>query len=173
MDWILDHFKIVALIALVLGSWAKRRMDVKRAAQEERQARGEMAGEGDVFGPDEGWPQPQGQAAPSVPPPLVRKTPPPLMPASVPPPMAAQPYETAIRLKRQQGAQERTRQSHESKATTTGGASATRTRVSAAQRHTKSVPHAKTGLLGSLHSRKEIRRAILMREILGPPVGLR
>jgi hypothetical protein len=91
-------------------------------------------------------------------------------------------YDTAAQLRRQQDLQERLRQIRASKtpatgsatkATTTGGAAATRSRVSATQRHVNPVPHAKSGLPGSLRSRKEIRHAILMREILGPPVGLR
>ena len=91
-------------------------------------------------------------------------------------------YDTAAQLRRQQDLQERLRQIRASKtpatggatkATTTGGAAATRSRVSAAQHHVSTAQHTKTSLPGSLRNRKEIRHAILMREILGPPVGLR
>jgi hypothetical protein len=182
MDWIFDHFQIVLLIALALGTWVKRRMDMKRTEQDERQAREEMAGGDDVFGPDSGWPQPQRQAEPAAPPPIVRPSPPPLRPPTVPTAMPVELYDTAAQLRRQQDLQERLRQIRASKtpatggatkATTTGGAAATRTRVSAAQHHVSTAQHAKPGLPGSLRSRKEIRHAILMREILGPPVGLR
>ena len=182
MDWIFDHFQIVLLLALALGTWVKRRMDMKRMEQGESQEREEMAGEEDVFGPDSGWPQPQRQAEPAAPPPIVRPSPPPLRPPTVPPVLPVELYDTPARLNRPHDPQVRLRHSREtktptpgasSKTTTTGGAVATRTRVSAAQRHVNPAQHAKTGLLGSLRSRKEIRRAILLREILGPPVGLR
>ena len=182
MDWIFDHFQIVLLIALALGTWVKRRMDMKRMEQEESQEREEMAGEEDVFGPDSGWPQPQRQAEPAAPPPIVRPSPPPLRPPTVPTAMPVELYDTAAQLRRQQDLQERLRQIRASKtpatggatkATTTGGAAATRTRVSAAQHHVSTAQHTKTSLPGSLRNRKEIRHAILMREILGPPVGLR
>jgi len=180
MNWILDHFQIVALIALALASWMKRRMDMKRAEQEPRQPPAEMADDEDVFGPGGGWQIPPRQPQPSVPPPLVRQGPPPLMSPS--PSHTVADYANAAILKRQQDIQERLRLIRETKvttsggtakATTTGGAAATRTRVSAAQSHAKSVTPAKAGLRASLRKRQEIRRAIVMREILGPPLGLR
>ena len=179
MNWIFDHFQIVALIALALASWMKRRMDVKRAAQEQGQPPAEMADGEDVLGPGGGWQIPQRQPQPAVPPPLVRQGPPPLVRQS--PSLPVELYDNAAILKQQQDLQERLRQIRETKATTggtarattTGGAAATRTRVSAAQSHAKSVTPAKAGLRGSLRKRQEIRRAIVMREIIGPPLGLR
>ena len=161
MDWLLDHFQIVALIALAVGSWVKARLDSARTAQQEREAPGEMPGQGDVFGPDTGWPQPP---TPAVPPPVVRAVPPPLkrhvMPVAVSalgrPPVTASPPP-----------------SQAGKVTTIGGAAATRSRVSAAQIHVQSAHARKAGLHASLRHRKAIRHAIVMREILGPPLGLR
>jgi hypothetical protein len=176
MDWILDHYEIIALAVLGLASWVKRRMDVAGAEREERQAKQDMSDGEDVFDPATGWPQ----AVPSVPPPLVRQGPPPLMSQS--PSHTVADYNNAAILKQQQDIQERLRRIRETKAaptggtakaTTTGGAAATRSRVSASQSHAKSVTPAKAGLRGSLRQRQEIRRAIVLREILGPPVGLR
>lgn len=161
MDWILDHFQIVALVALAIGSWVKRSMDQKRAGEDERTGRGEMAGDEDVFGPGQDWQPP----LPTEPPPLVRKHPPPLVhqaTVSIPPlPSADRSVMTVPQHVRA------------TKAAITGGAAMTRTRVSAAQTHAKAVQPVKSGLRDSLKKRKEIRRAIIMREILGPPVGLR
>jgi len=175
MDWILEHYEIIALVVLGLASWVKRRMDVAGAEREKRQAKQDMSDGEDVFGPATGWPQ----AVPSVPPPLVRPSPPPLMNQS--PSRTVADYDNAAILKQQQDLQERLRQIRETKATTggtarattTGGAAATRTRVSAAQSHAKSVTPAKSSLRASLRQRQEIRRAIVLREILGPPLGLR
>jgi hypothetical protein len=176
MNWIFDHFEIVALIVLAMASWVKRRMDMKRAEQEQGQAKQDMSDDEDVFGPATGWPQ----AVPSLPPPLVRQSPPPLVRQS--PSLPVELYDNAAILKQQQDIQERLRRIKEAKAapaggtakaTTSGGAAATRTRVSAAQSHAKAVTPAKASLRASLRQGQEIRRAIVMREILGPPVGLR
>lgn len=165
MDWIFDHLQIVIVLGFVLASLAKRILDSKTA---ERESPGEMMDEDDVFGPDQGWPQPK----PAVPPPLVRYVPPPPL-VRESPPQHSREYETEIVLKRQQDMQERLRQIKESKATTTGGASATRARVAASQSNAKAVQPAKASLRTALRNPKEVRRAIVMREILGPPLGLR
>lgn len=167
MDWIFDHFQILALIGLALASWLKHRMDQKRAAQEEGRPPAEMTDDEDVFGPGEGWPPP----LPQVPPPLVRQVPPPLAREHPSQPLETRPH--AAILQQQLEIQERLRQIRETKVTTTGGAAATRTRVSAAQSHAKAAQPVKAGVRGMLRSRREIRRAVVLREILGPPVGLR
>jgi hypothetical protein len=171
MDWIFDNFQFVVLIAVVIGSLVKRILEAKVAG---KQAGDEMPDEGDIFDPEDVWAPPQGQPMPSVPPPLVRQVPPPLMRETVPPPQHSREYEMEVILKRQQDMQERLRQAKESKTTTTGGASATRARVAASQSNaTKASQPAKSSLRGALRNPKEIRRAVIMREILGPPVGLR
>lgn len=175
MNWIFDHFQIVVLVVLALGSWAKRRMDANRAEQDERQARREIMGEDEMSGPDDGWPQ--AQAVPSMPSPKAGQSASPPRPPPVPSSPLGGLYQTAALLERLSNPidplekQEPPREA--AKATTTGGAAATRTRVSAAQRHVHAVPHVKGGLRASLHNRNDIRRAVLMREILGPPLGLR
>lgn len=167
MDWIFDHFQIVVLIAVVLASMAKRFLETKAA---EREAPREMPDDNEVFEPRDDWQPVQGQPAPSVPPPLVRQVPPPLRES---PPQHSREYENEVILKRQNDMQERIRQIREAKATTTGGASATRARVAASQSNAKALQPAKANLRKALRNPKEIRRAIVMREILGPPLGLR
>ena len=170
MEWIFDNFQVVALIAIVIGSLAKRFLEAKA---EERQARERMddQDDGEVFDPEE-WQVPE-QPAPSVPPPLYRQVPPPLVRQAAPHALPVEQHEIEAVLQRQLEMQERLRQIRETKVVTTGGAAATSSRVSAAQSHAKPLVPVKAGLRGALRSGKEIRRAVVLREVLGPPVGLR
>lgn len=159
MDWISDHFQILALVGLALASWLKSRSDAKALEREEREARRELEEQPEeVFGPGEAWIKPISQPAP---PPLVR---------AIPPPVPV--FETEAELKRQMEMQERLRQIRETKAVTSGGAAATRARTKDAK-----APNTKTAvpasLRGALRNHGQVRSAIIMREILGPPLGLR
>ena len=122
MDWIFDNFQIVILIALGLGSVVKSLLESKAKQKQERE---EEYDPGDVFAPDEEYREP---AMPTVPPPLTRQT--------VPHSQRESGYdeavaiETAKALKHQQDLAEHLRQIRETKATTTGGAAATRARIS-------------------------------------------
>jgi len=174
MKWLLEHFQIVFVIVVALASLVKRRQEVAQTEEQERQARKDMAEEAaaEELGPAS---NPQLPVAPPVArqesPPVARKAPPPLARlGEVPPPVRS---DEVLILKQQQDIQERLQQIRDTKATTTGGAVATRSRVSAAQRHLKAAPIAKTGLRARLHSRQEVRRAMVLREILSPPVALR
>jgi hypothetical protein len=158
MDWIFDNFQILALVGLALASWLKSRADAKAAEREEQEARREFENPEEYFGPDEAWGAPH---QPSVPPPLVR---------AVPPPIPA--YDTQAELKRQMEMQERLRQLRETKAVTTGGAAVTRARTKDAKT-IKPLSAVPVGLRGALRNHGEVRRAVVMREILGPPLGLR
>jgi type IV secretory pathway VirB10-like protein len=162
MDWISDNFQIVILVLLALGSWFKSRLDAKNAEREETQQ------ETETFDPEDyEWEQ---QPEPTTPPPLSRP--------DVPPPMPMAAFESAreaaATLKHQQDLAERLRQIRETKATTTGGASATRARV-AASKSTAKLPlaAAPVSLRGRLGNKVELRRAVVLREILGPPVSQR
>jgi hypothetical protein len=166
MDWIFDNFQILALVGLALASWLKSRADAKAAEREEREARRQLEEPEDVFGPAEEWSEVP--PAPMVPPPLVKVN---------PPPGKAVTYETAseteAELKHQMDLQERLRQIRETKAVTTGGAAVTRARSVSRQTSQKSTSTAPVSLRGALHNRGQLRRAILLREILGPPLALR
>jgi hypothetical protein len=167
MDWIFDNFQIVALVGIALASWIKSRMDAKAAEREERQAREEMGEGEEIFGPEEAWEEPPPRQP--APPPLHRAVPPPV-------PTAAQyeaELEAAALLKHQMDLQERLRQIRETKASTSGGAAVTRARVAASQSHAAAAAPVKSGLRSALRNRSEIRRAVVLREILGPPLGLR
>ncbi len=162
MDWIIEHLQVVVVIAVVFASWLKQRLDAKAAEREQNLPPWEMLDQEYDFGPAENWQQPM----PSVAPPLDSQIPPPLVR------QVMDDRENAAQLKRQHDLQERLRQIRETKTTTTGGAAATRTRVAAAQSHAKPILAAKTSIRETLRNPEETRRAVIMREILGPPPGL-
>lgn len=161
MDWIFDHFQILAIVGLALASWLKSRADAKAAEREEQEARRELEEPEEIFGPGETWMRPRDQQAQPVPPPLVRADPPPI-PA----------VEEQGELKRQIDMQERLRQIRDVKAATGGGAAVTRARTNH-MKPAKTASAAPVVLRAALRNRGQVRRAIIMREILGPPLGLR
>jgi uncharacterized membrane protein YcjF (UPF0283 family) len=78
---------------------------------------------------------------------------------------------TALReLERQSALREQLRQIRESKAITTGNAAATRERAKAKG---KAAAPVTTSLRETLGKRSELRKAVITREVLGTPVGLR
>jgi type IV secretory pathway VirB10-like protein len=158
MDWVFEHFQIVALVALAFASWLKSRMDAKMAEQAERKPR-EETGQEDVFGPDEAWRGILEKLAPPAPPP-------------VPGAQYEPGQEDQAVLKRQMEMQERLRQAREARSVTTGGAAATRSRV-AERKTSKAGPPVTSSLHEALRDRRQVRRAVVLREILGPPLGLR
>lgn len=165
MDWIFDNFQILAIVGIALASWLKTRADAKAAEREERRAREEMGQpDEETFGPGEPWNEPQQWEMPPAPRPLVAK--------QAPPPLPAVAQEADAELKRQMQMQERLREIREARTVTSGGAAATRTRTASRQSGYTStaVP---VGLGSILRKRSEIRRAVILREVLGPPLGLR
>ena len=163
MDWISDNFQIVLLVLLGIGSMVKSFYEKAKGPSTD----GEMDDPGEVFMPDQSDRESQ---QPSVPPPLARTTtPPPIRMAGYDAEVA---NETAKALKHQQNLAERMRQIRENKATTTGGASATRARI-AAKGVAKPLILTPLTLRRRLRDPAEVRRAFVMREILDPPVGLR
>jgi hypothetical protein len=163
MDWLLDHFQFVLIIGFALASWLKSRADAKRAEEEERQAQEEGAGNDDGYEPEEDWQLPP--AMPTAPPPLIREV--------APPPLYVDTTEADAILKRQQEIQERLQAIKDTKATTSGNAAETRARIAAASRPMVPTALEKSSLRSSLRDPMQTRRAIVLREILGPPVGLR
>lgn len=175
MQWIFENFQVVAVVFLIVGSLVKRFLEAKA---EERQARERMdeEREEDVFGPDEEWRTPA-DPAPSVPPPLGRQSPPPLFrQAPSPPALPVEDSDIDLILQRQREMEERLRQhkaakSGSSRATTTGGAAATQDRMN--PRRPGSPAERAGSLRAALKNREETRRAVVLREVLGPPLGLR
>lgn len=169
MDWLFDNPKALILIAIVAFSLLKRYLDSKKAAAEEA----------DTSDPFETWEQVPERPAPSVPPPLVRGGIPRLAGRSIPPPppLPSREIDNASLLKRQQDMMERLQHAKDikadrankaNKANITGGAAETQDRVSGTGKSTTGQ-----GLRGRLRNRSEIRKAILMREILDRPLGMR
>lgn len=164
MDWIFEHFQIFILIALGVGSVLKSMWEAKAKQKQESEQEYDP---GDVFVPDEDDREP---TMPTVPPPLTRQ--------AVPPPLQQSGYydavalETAQALKHQQELAERMRQIRETRATITGGAFATRARISA-KGTAETFAKVPTGVRSRLRDPHEVRRAVVMREILDPPVSLR
>ncbi len=171
MNWLFDHFQFVIIVALAFASWVKHRADSRNAEQEERRAREEMAGDETGFEPEDDWQVPPLEPAPE---PLVRRAvPPPLMSEATPPPLHAEMSGIEAILQHQRDIEERLQRIQHTKATTTGNAAETRARIAAAGKPQKSLMPATTGLRGTLRNPGQTRRAIVLREILGPPVGLR
>lgn len=169
MDWIFDHLQIVVLVMLGIGSMVKSMFDAKAKQAAEREAdRNPVPGV--PLDDDTSYRKAPRKAGPTVPPPLTRPaTPPPLRMAGYDAEVA---NETAKALKHQQDLAERMRQIRENKATTTGGALATRARIASkgAAKPSKQIP---LTLRRRLRDPAEVRQAFVMREILDPPVGLR
>lgn len=163
MSWLLDHFQFVLIIGFALASWLKSRADAKKAEQEEQEARDEMVGGDDGYEPEEDWQLPP--AMPSVPPPIARE--------ATPPPLRVDQSEVDAILKHQQNIEHRLQQIKQRKATTTGGAAQTRARIAALGKPAAPPIMGEISLRSSLRDPKQTRRAIVLREILGPPVGLR
>jgi len=164
MQWITDNFQVVALVLIAFAGWIKSRADARNAEQEPPE---EPYDEREVFGPDEPWEQTAPD--PGVPPPLIRTSPPELSPAAV---FEANRESEAV-LKHQQNLAERLRQIRETKATTTGGAAATRARVAASKLPKSVTVAAPLSLRARLHDKGELRRAFVLKEILAAPLSQR
>ena len=165
MNWIQENFQIVILVLLGLASAVKSMFDAiaRRKAEQEP---GDDSEPEVPLDEDKSYRKP---AAPGMPPPRAIATPPALRPTGYDVDAAE---EAAAALKHQQNLAARLRQIRETKATTTGGASATRTRLAAKKVPSPLVPVA-LNLRQRLRNPAEIRRAVVLREILDPPVGLR
>lgn len=162
MDWLFENFQLVALVLIAFAGWLKSRMDAKNEQQEPPEL---PEDEREVFSPDEQW-----ERASGVPPPLTWSEPPP-----IPTPAAAfeTARETAAALKHQQDLAERLRQIRETKATTTGGAAATRARVAASKAPGNAMLPVAVSLRSRLRDKGELRRAFVLKEILEPPLSQR
>lgn len=178
MDWLFDNFQIVALVGIAFASWLKHRFDAKMAEREERGGHNAPPRDQEEdFGPEETWNNPYDTPPPYVPPPPLPPFP---QYTQVPPPL---PNEQALRhsregeaaavLKRQQDLQERLRKIKETRSNTTGGAAATRARLASSQTGAIPVVSSASSIRTALKTPAELRRAIIMKEILGPPVSLR
>ncbi len=183
MDWIFDHPQIILLIILGVGSMLKSAVEARAEKAAERDFTEERENRVPID-QDTSY----RKVMPSVPPPIQRADrPPPLpagrtpspkkrrkvKPASTAPPSFSAAEEAAGILKHQRDLAERLRQIRETKATTTGGAAATRARVAAKDTKQPTQSLGPISLRKRLTNPAEVRRAFVMREILDRPVGLR
>lgn len=163
MDWIFDNIQVFLVIAIAVGSLVKKFLE---ARAEEREARRRMdESPEEVFGPDEEW---------QVPVPVPRQLPPPLdrpvaRPVAMPPPLRQPEPDGAEVLRRQREMEERLRQARQEKEARKKDKEAA-ARAAAAGSRKAAVP---VGLRATLHQRGALRRAFLVREVLGPPQALR
>lgn len=155
MNWIFEHFQIVVLVVIGIGSVIKSILE----AQAKRRAEAKEV------------PATESSEEPFLEP-VPRRGP------SVPPPIRAADYESVVAdetskaLKHQQNLALRLQQIRDTKATTTGGAAATRTRV-ANKGVAKSAAPALLSIRARLKNPKELKRAFILREVLDAPLGLR
>lgn len=176
MSWILEHINLVIIGALVIGSFLKSRFDALKQDQQEP----------DELPDFETYEETQRSSPPAMPyvPPRVERTPPqvPVQRSAERPPvfaatrsqsgaMTASADEAAIILQKQRDIEERLRVIREARPAKSGSKSSIRPRAITG----KPVPVAAvpTSIRGRLRNPSELRRAIVMREILDPPVGLR
>ena len=179
MNWIFDNFQILLIVALAFASWLKHRHDTKAAEREEQQAREEMSAPPDWSETEVEWQRPEPEYRPLVPPPLVKKA------ADAPPPVPQMTQTGTSELQRQEDIQQRLRQLRETRESTARQArEARQARQAREARHARQAREARMtgpsegGTRGMLRKllradRDKVRRAIILREILGPPVGLR
>lgn len=178
MRWILDNLQVVIAVAAALAYWLNQR---KQAAAEEEQPGAGQAD--DPFREQAADPveaertrriqdeirrkiaERAGGAPvnlpPVMPPPLFQPEPPPARTAAL---AAASAQEAA--LQRQRDLDEQLRAVQASRR-------ATQRREVIAQASSRAPSAARTALLGDLKGADNLRRAMVLREVLGPPVGLR
>lgn len=186
MDWIFDNLPIVFFIVISVASFIKSRMEARRAQDEaERMPPVNGQPEEEWFGPEEAWENPADQAkrtspptqTPSgrrsdLPPPLVKVSP--LIPTSNPATVRADDFIPSqdSELSRQQELRDRLQQLREKRAVTSGGAAATKKRLAGSASDSAASSPLPT-LRRSLRNRSQVRRALVTREILGPPVAMK
>jgi hypothetical protein len=157
MSWIFDHLQILVLILAAVGSLVKKINESRTTANQPPRPADlpEPMFETDEESSMLDWPEE------------------PPAPAPLPGAMIEAQLEAAEALKHQQDLATHLQQLRETKASTTGGAAATRARVASKGATKPQLAPIRLSLRARLKNPTEIRRAIVLREILGPPVSLR
>jgi hypothetical protein len=178
MSWILEHLNLVIVGVLVLGSFLKSRLDALNRDDEEP----ENLPEYEVLEDHRRQAPP---SIPYVPPPLERTPPPIVIQRSVEPPrvfaatrsqsgaMTASADEAASILQKQRDIQERLRVIREAHPAKTDLKSPSRPMMTVRKRTPVVSGSTPSSLRARLRNPAELRRAIVLREILDRPVGLR
>lgn len=149
MQWILDHFQIVALVLLAVGSAVKQWVETSQARKREAEAPAEED--------EPTW----------IPVPIPPELRPHTMRAPAPPPVPVTSIDEDAVLRRQLEMQERLSEIRQRKAQPKSGNAAAK----AKQEKTASLPA--TSMRSLLARPASLRKAMVLREVLGPPVGLR
>ena len=193
MNFLFDNFQILIVVGLVIATLLKKRSELKEQEEAERQAREEMIrGLKEVkrppaatkSTPQQGTSRRQG-STPPPPPPLVWNDEPAPAKSNDPWPMpAANAYEAPAPtgneqqqkiLERQRSMQERLaeiKREAERVKQAVGGARATQRKVSH-NGQTEDVLMPIGSLRHALKNPRQVRRAVVLREILGPPISLK
>jgi hypothetical protein len=157
MSWIFDNLQILVLVLFAVGSLVKKINESRTTAKQPPRPADlpEPMFETDEESSTFDWPEE------------------PPAPAPLPGAMIEAQLEAAEALKHQQELASHLQQLRETKASTTGGAAATRARVASKGATKPQLAPIPLSLRARLKNPTEIRRAIVLREILGPPVSLR
>ncbi len=178
MDWLLKNLQIVAIAVFVVGTLFKKFMEAKAEADEaRRQSREETIDSGEDAEWGEPRPTPETEPWSPPPPPLPPRTPspPPLVvrmdPRPTIPPSETEPYAGVSEelLKRQLRMQDDLERAREAKR----AAAASAVAKSSSPREPSAPSSPRRPLRSMLAERSSLRQAVLLREVLGPPVGLR
>jgi hypothetical protein len=177
MSWILDHLNIVIVGILVIGSFLKSRFD----------AVNEDEPEAEDYPDVETFEDEQRQSPPPVPyvPPMVEQAPSPEPPPttrerpafaasrSVSGAMTASADEAAIILEKQREIEKRLQAIRETRNAKRVASSPLRARTATRKSTPVAIGGVPTSIRARLRNPAELRRAVILREILDSPVGLR
>jgi flagellar biosynthesis/type III secretory pathway M-ring protein FliF/YscJ len=159
MNWILENLQVVVIVLIVVVTLVRKVFETLRT---NKPAAGPTLE--DMFGPDDELDEDDTRRGAAEPPPslpretMTREA---LRKVTLPADMGA--HDTEV--ERQREMQERLRKIREAKTNKQPAA--------AAPMRVKPPAHTAGGLKSRLRSGKELRRAIVIREIIGPPLGLR
>lgn len=187
MDWIFDHMQLVIAVAAAFAYWMNARKQ-KQADEDEpaeaplRDESGEAAAEAErarrireeirrkIMDRADGRAPSAPESSPP-PPPVIRRVE--VEPATLKPEPVRQPAVDTEMLERQRRLQEQWQEAVRAKqsALNTGGAVGPKRIAPASATATAALSG--RGLRGDLRDRASVRRAVVLREVLGPPVGLR
>ncbi len=179
MNFIFDNFYIIALIVVAFASWLKKRSEAKFEEEEQRRVREEMIRGLEEMSRQSPGPRPLAMPRPAPPLPKAshRAAPPPVQRPQIPQPVPTEfmPSED-FELAHQRQIEERLAEAKRAKQLTKDQAKERRNRSSREGEYgAKPAPTAaaSTGLRATLKDRRSTRRAIVLREVLGPPLGMR
>jgi len=202
MDWIFENLQILFVIAAGVAYWLNNMRQAKAEAEEEREHEQNPVDLDEVFGPDFDFNSPPQHTEVFLPPPVSAgpqgAAPPPLparrqqasqrerreFPQGAQAPQRPKspnqpPVQETINaeLERQRNLEQRIRALRQNREGRSSGAAATQRSVAAERAARKGAVDAEPTSIGGIRSRlrdsREARRAVVLREIIDSPVGMR